>query len=258
MTVFGGRAPYDDLVRGALRDNVRLLPIWRDDSPTTRKKRFVDPTYTRKLFEVYYFQDSQLAPQLESQLNKMIAEMAPDYDLVIVTDFGHGMIGKNTVDAILDSARFVAVNAQSNSANHGFNLITKYPRADYICIDVPEVRLAMGDRSSEVTELAPLLSSACACDRVILTHGAQGCVTFDRTVGPAGTVPAVITKTVIDTVGAGDAFLAVTAPLVAAGGRISDIGFVGNVVGALKVGIVGHRKSVERSALIKAVTALLK
>jgi sugar/nucleoside kinase (ribokinase family) len=63
---------------------------------------------------------------------------------------------------------------------------------------------------------------------------------------------------VVDTVGAGDAFLAVTAPLVAAGGAMDRVGFIGNVVGALKVEIIGHRQSVEKSAVIKGITALLK
>jgi len=58
--------------------------------------------------------------------------------------------------------------------------------------------------------------------------------------------------------GSGDAFLAVTAPLVAAGGALDLVGFIGNVVGALKVEIVGHRKPVEKAALIKGITALLK
>ena len=56
----------------------------------------------------------------------------------------------------------------------------------------------------------------------------------------------------------GDAFLSITAPLVAAGGLLKQIGFIGNVVGALKVEIVGHRKAIEKPALIKAITSLLK
>ena len=38
---------------------------------------------------------------------------------------------------------------------------------------------------------------------------------------------------------------------------MSRVGFIGNVVGALKVEIVGHRQSIEKAALIKGVTALL-
>jgi len=39
--------------------------------------------------------------------------------------------------------KFLAVNTQSNSANLGYNVISKYAGAgvDYICLDEPEVRL---------------------------------------------------------------------------------------------------------------------
>ena len=47
----------------------------------------------------------------------------------------------------------MAVNAQTNSANRGYNLITKYRSADYICIDEPEFRLAMHDKNSSLEKL---------------------------------------------------------------------------------------------------------
>jgi sugar/nucleoside kinase (ribokinase family) len=59
-------------------------------------------------------------------------------------------------------------------------------------------------------------------------------------------------------VGAGDAFLSVTAPLVAAGGSLDRVGFIGNIVGALKVEIVGHRRSVDKAAVVKSLTGLLR
>jgi hypothetical protein len=36
------------------------------------------------------------------------------------------------------------------------------------------------------------------------------------------------------------------------------IAFIGNAVGAMKVGIVGHRNSVEKVPLVKYLQALLK
>ncbi len=154
-------------------------------------------------------------------------------------------------------SRFLAVNTQSNSANLGYNLITKYRRADYICIDAPEARLAVSDRTSNVGDIARRLAEQhIDCAKIIITQGKHGCVTFDRE-GIVHTIPA-FAKNVVDTVGAGDAFLAVTAPLVAAGGAMSRVGFIGNVVGALKVEIVGHRRSIDKVALIKGITGLLK
>ena len=89
-----------------------------------------------------------------------------------------------------------------------------------------------------------------------MTHGQHGCLTFDLATGLAR-VPA-FTRQVVDTVGAGDAFLAVTAPLVASGVGMEEVGVIGNAVGAMKVGIVGHRKSVQKVPLMKFLTALMK
>jgi sugar/nucleoside kinase (ribokinase family) len=149
------------------------------------------------------------------------------------------------------------VNTQSNSANHGFNLITKYRRADYLCIDAPEARLAVAEQHKDMEQIASeQLPSVIDCSRFIITHGRHGCLTYDGEVGLRH-IPA-FTRRTIDTMGAGDAFLAVTAPMVKTGANLELVGFVGNAVGAIKVGIVGHRSSVERIALLKYLTALLK
>jgi len=61
----------------------------------------------------------------------------------------------------------------------------------------------------------------------------------------------------LDTMGAGDAFLAVAAPLVATGLEVEAAAFAGNVSGAIKTTIVGHRRNVRRNELIQTVEALL-
>jgi sugar/nucleoside kinase (ribokinase family) len=161
------------------------------------------------------------------------------------------------VERLIAVSPFLAVNTQSNSANLGYNLITRYPRADYICIDAPEARLALSDRISSAGDVVHHLAERLrACPRIIVTQGKHGCITYERG-GPAHTIPAVAQR-VVDTVGAGDAFLAITSPLVAAGAPMNLVGFVGNVVGALKIEIVGHRKSVDKAALVKSITGLLK
>jgi rfaE bifunctional protein nucleotidyltransferase chain/domain len=256
ITSLGAQQSFESVVREALLPNVRLHNIMRPGAPTTRKRRFVDPSYMRKLFEVYYMDDDPLPGDLQGQIDSKIAEFADGADVVIATDFGHGLLGRSSVDVLTRCAPFLAVNCQSNSANQGFNLITKYPRADYVCIDAPEARLAMADRVSPVGDIVHRIEELISCPRAIITQGKHGCVTYDRG-GVVHTIPA-FAKNVVDTVGAGDAFLSVTSPLVAAGGPMHQIGFIGNVVGALKVEIVGHRRFIEKPDLIKAITGLLK
>lgn len=257
VTLLGDIDGYEDFVKSSVKPNVKLNYHIRDGKPTTRKTRFVEPAYTRKLFEVYTFDDSPADGAVEAWLNAVIAEKAPDFDVVIVTDFGHGMVGPSTIEALVKHARFLAINAQTNAGNHGFNLITKYPRADYVCIDGGEARLAVADKYSDLAVVTgEVLPSRIACSKIIVTGGFHGCFSFDAANG-THRIPA-FTKTVVDTVGAGDAFLAITSPLVAAGGGMEQVGFIGNAVGAMKVGIIGHRASVEKIPLIKFLTTLMK
>jgi rfaE bifunctional protein nucleotidyltransferase chain/domain len=257
VTCLGTSESHEDLISSSLHPNVRIHAVRRPGAPTTLKRRFVETGYLRKLFEVYFMNDEPLAADLQHELDSMIATKAADYDLVICADFGHGLVSKSSIDLLTSKARFLAVNSQSNSANLGYNLITKYPRADYICVDAPEARLAVSDRVSAIGDIARLLvENRVECSKIIITQGKHGCVTYERD-GIVHTIPA-FTDNVIDTVGAGDAFFSVTAPLVAAGGPMHLIGFIGNVAGALKVQILGHRRSVDKPALIKAITGLLK
>jgi len=258
VTCLARDCPYEPMIRQNLKPNVRLHVVRIGDRPTTRKLRFVDQSgYMRKLFEVYFMDDRPLGKADRDALSAMVAEKARAADLVIVNDFGHGMIGPEVIDVVRNSARFVAVNAQTNAGNQGYNLVTKYKKANYICIDAPEARLATGDKYSDIErvvgEVLPRLTES---EKVIVTHGSFGSYTY--TAGEGVTRIPAFTKTVVDTVGAGDAFFAVTAPLVAAGGKMSDVGFIGNAAGAIKVGIVGHRQSVEKIPLMKFVNALLK
>jgi sugar/nucleoside kinase (ribokinase family) len=89
-----------------------------------------------------------------------------------------------------------------------------------------------------------------------VTLGSYGCITFEE--GAGGCEIPAIAGSPVDTVGAGDAFFAITAPIVASGAAMKDVGFVGNIAGGLKIGIVGHRRSIEKASLVKTATALLK
>jgi len=257
LTLIGERDSYEQSLRDALRPNVSMRCLVRRGAPTIHKSRYVDPALFRKLFEVYQIDDAPLSPRDEGRLCEMFRDAVQGVDLVIVNDFGHGMIGDKLITAIVEQAPFLAINAQTNSANMGFNLISRYPRADLVCVDALEARLASKDRTGELTHIInKALPGMIKCDRFMVTNGRHGSLTYQRG-DIVRSIPAFPSK-VVDTMGAGDAVLAVAAPLVAAGAALDLVGFIGNVVGAQKVAIVGHQRSIDRVAVLKALTALLK
>ncbi len=258
ITALGSENSEEELIRASLKPNTALHAIYRKEGPTTLKTRFVATGYDiRKLFEVYSMNDAPLEGAELAALNALIAEKIESYDLVVVNDFGHGLLGKSTIDLLCSKSRFLAVNTQANSGNYGYNVITRYPRADYICLDTNEARLATRENHIDINSIVfEQLPSMVACEKFIVTLGKRGAVAWDKKDG-ATEVPA-LTSTIVDTVGAGDAFFAVTAPFAALGVPMPILGFLGNAAGAIKVGIVGHRSSVERVPFLKFITALMK
>ena len=199
---------------------------------TMYNSRLVDDVYLRKLFVTHEMKPTE----------GLISDFDyGSYDLVIVTDFGHGTMTKAIIDRVTKEARFLAVNAQTNATNYGFNLITKYPRADFVVIDELEARLAAHDKDSDIEEVILKLGFK----KIVVTRGTMGAVGFDGAFERQNA----LTDKVVDSMGAGDAFLSVTSPYAAAGVSMKDLLKIGNAAGAIKVGIVGHRSSVTKEAV---------
>lgn len=208
---------------------VTLRPGW-----TVRKARYVERPYMRKLFEVQSVEGEKL------EVNPRFS----DFDITVVTDFGHGAITPSLIEKMTREAQFLCVCAQTNASNIGFNLITKYPHADYMVIDEPEARLAARDRTSKIEDVIDQLAEN-RCEKFVVTHGSEGAVGFDS--GKFYRSPA-FTDRVLDTMGAGDAFFAITS-LFAQTTPMSELLRIGNAAGAIKTGILGHRKPVTKEAL---------
>ena len=205
--------------------------------PVTRKVRMVEHGTLRKLFEFQY-KDGVASDGIRRRLD--------DYDILVVTDFGHGEITKDGRQMLCEMKSLTAVNTQTNAANYGFNLITNYRRADYIVIDEPEARLAAHDAHSRIEEVIEKLADG-RCQRMIVTRGSEGAVGFD---GTHFSHIKAFAKRPVDTMGAGDAFFAVTAPMFSSG-TVEDLLYIGSAAAALKCNIIGHREPVTKDAVVK-------
>ncbi len=172
-----------------------------------------------------------------------------DTDLLIVADFGHGLI-----DQIPQNDAFIALNVQTNSSNYGFNLLHKHTNFDYLSIDTREARLACHDREADPQTLAKEIAEEYPEARIALTLGSNGSCLID---GDHYCAPA-FTDTVIDATGAGDAFFALSSCLVKTGCHPIVTLFLSNVFAGLKTKIIGNKHAVSRASLLKAVSSILK
>lgn len=247
-----------DFVRAKLDEKVGLDVVTRPNGPTVLKRRFVEPTYVRKLFEVYNMDDSPLPDSTQKVFHKKLQTKVNEADLVIICDFGHGFMDSKACRIVEKDARFLAINTQSNSGNLGYNLASKYKRADFLCIDAPEARLVTNSKHVGLDEIvAKILPQEINGRHFMITHGKHGCYTYSTHEKESMHIPA-LKHNVVDTVGAGDAFFVIASTFLAVGADTALAGFLGNVAGGIKVGIVGHSKSIGKLELQRSVVTLLK
>ncbi len=255
VTLLGKKDSREDFVRQNLKPNVEPHFFFRDDGPTIVKKRYVDQYRNQKLFEINYLNEDYINGNCESGIIDYLKSVIPDYDLVLVSDFGHGFITQNIIKTISRHAKMFAVNTQTNAANTGYNMITRYKKPNFVCLDETEARLATQDKFSDIQDIAKRIAAKIRSDFLIVTLGKKGSVGVTKK-GEVNYTPVFSTK-VVDTVGAGDAFFAFTAPCFAQGLPLDFVSFIGNAVGALAVQIVGNKKPVEKHELLEFIHTIL-
>ncbi|MBF0144175.1 MAG: adenylyltransferase/cytidyltransferase family protein [Magnetococcales bacterium] len=247
---------HEPFIRSKLSRGVSPVFFYFENAPTLVKRRFVDEEMN-KLFEVYYYDPQPLSPGLEEIICNWLRKNLPLYDAVVVPDYGNGFISKTMVEVLVEGAKYLAVNAQINSGNRGYHAITQYPRADFVSLNEPEVRLAGHNRHDPIEVVATGLGRRIGADHFAITQGVQGATMLDLSGGRSWLVPALSTK-VVDRIGAGDAFLSL-AGLSLAGGLDGEVAaFVGSAAAALDVQIVCNRGHVTPVGLYKYLTTLLK
>jgi rfaE bifunctional protein kinase chain/domain len=247
--------PTEPFIRENLDPKVTPVFIYQDDAPTILKRRFVESYPLQKLFEVYMLKHMDENGPEARALCAQLEELVPRHDLVIVTDYGHGMLGPEAVEILCRKARFLAVNTQANADNQGFNTISKYPRADFVSLSERELRLEVRSRGRDTASIIEEVAGKIGCATMLVTRGREGNVIYDRRTGLATSPP--LSNRILDRVGAGDTVLSAASLCVAQGAPADVVGFISNVVGAFAVATVGHRHPLNLAKLNQHITALL-
>ena len=257
VTFLGKANPQEEFISKNMDPKIQTSFLYMDDdAPTIVKRRYVEHYPPQKLFEVYEISERDCNRAEAQALNSKLLQELPQYDVVIVTDYGHGMLLPEAIELLCSQARFLAVNTQVNAGNRGFNTLSKYGRADFICVSESEIRLEMRDRRTDLKEIVRIMSERLSCDRMLITRGEQGCLCYSKQEGFCE-VPAFALQ-VIDRVGAGDTLFALASLCVAQNAPMEVVGFVGNAGGAQAVASLGPQSSIERLSLTRHIEALLK
>jgi len=187
------------------------------------KTRFIDQDTGARLFEAK-------SPDLPGAGAAVPVDF-DDYDLVLIADFGHGLQNATAVNERIASTEraFVGAMAQVNSSNYGYNLPTKYHGADYISLNRTEGELCLRERGLPLQELESRVSRLLETDVVSVTDGDRGVRV--RKGSETFSMPTLSTS-VADTVGCGDAYLALSSVAACLDRPASLIALTGSIAAA--------------------------
>lgn len=201
------------------------------------KKRYVQNG--QKLFETYDVEETEYGYARDNY---------GDYDIVIVADFGHGFITDKMRNSIEQEANYIALNTQFNAGNMGMNTINKYESADYVCIDENELRLAMSNQYDDIEDI--IMKKFHYPQVASITISNRGTMVFK---GENITHIKAFADKPIDTVGAGDAYLAISSLLAYLDAPSDIIGFVGNCAGSIACSYPGNKEYLTKKKLYKSI-----
>ena len=256
VSYLGTRGSQEKFIKQNSRSNIDSTFLYKSNSPTIVKRRYLESYLQQKLFEVYEINDEDLNKEQNEELCGIIEKALPKYDVVIVADYGHGMLTREAIEILCSKSKFLAVNTQANAGNRGLNTISKYPRADYISLAHHEIILEERNQPRKIKDMILNVSNKLGCGKILITLGKDGSMGYTDSEG-FFEVPA-FAPYVVDRVGAGDAVLSLTAVCLALQAPMEIVGFIGNVVGAQAVLTLGNRKSIERTPLFEHIKTLMR
>ncbi len=258
FSMIGAKSEHLKKIKKNLPNKIKLDLLKKKKSTTILKTRFVDSNSHNKVLGVYNFNDEILDKNQEKIQTQKLKKILPKFDLVIVSDYGHGFISKSIAKLICKKSKFLALNAQINASNIGYHSMRNYKNLDCVIINQKELEMEFRDRSSDLRNLIKKLSKINNIDNLIVTQGRQGATFFDRKKNKFLQSDA-FAKRVIDKVGAGDAFLSLTSLIL----NLKKVNkklalLIGSLAAAQSTEDIGNKNPVNKTTLLKHLEHILK
>ena len=257
ISLVGEKDEYKNFIQKRLNKNIKTFFFKKSKSPTILKKRFLDNINKTKLFGVYSINDDIFSLKEDTTIRKYIDKNINSFDLIIVSDYGHGFISEMSAKKISKTKKFVTLNAQINASNIGYHSLQNYNNIDATIINETEVRHEMRNKNENIKSLSLKLKKKIKTKNLIVTRGKNGAIIINNKDKKIIECPAFANK-VIDKVGAGDAMLSILSMLIKVG-TPSDLAIlIGSFAGVYSVETMGNSYTLNKKVFLRHLEFALK
>ncbi len=257
LSMLGQKKEYEKYIKKNMAKNIQSKFLYKSKSPTIIKKRYIESISNNKVLGIYTVNDDLLNKNDETIFKKMILKEIKEHDVVIVSDYGHGLITKKLAKLLCKKSKFLALNAQANASNIGYHSIQKYRGVDCVVMNETELRHELRDKNEKLKILVKKLTNMIKIKNLIVTRGSNGAILYNSFNKKYITCPAFASK-VVDKVGAGDSMLSIMSILIKSKFKNIISLFLGSIAGALSVGEMSNKVPIKKTKLLKYFNHTLK
>ena len=257
LSAIGEKKEFLKEIKKSLSKNIKTNFLNVKNTTTILKKRYVDNISKNKIIGVYNLNDEQLKKDDEEKFLKMLNKLTKQNDLVIVSDYGHGLISKKAAKLICKNSKFLALNAQINSSNIGFHTIRNYKNFNTLIINEKEIRHEMREKSLKLETLMIKLSLEKNIKNLIVTRGNNGSIMYIKNQKKFYFADA-FAKNIIDKTGAGDTMLSLIGPCLKNNFDSNLTLLIGSLAAAQSVETIGNKHPVTKLKILKNLENILK
>ncbi len=257
LSMIGEKKEYLRDINKNLPKNIIKKFIYKKNSPTIVKKRYVDSISQSKVIGIYNINDEILDKKNEAEFNKLLKKEIKKHDLIIVSDYGHGLISKRSANLICSQSKFLALNAQVNASNIGYHTIRNYNKFNTLIINEKEIRHEMRDKVSKLEILMSNLSKEKKITNIIVTVGNRGSILYNRNKKKFYYADAYAHK-IVDKIGAGDTMLSVIGPCLKSKIDSNITLLISSLAAAQSVESIGNKNTINKIKILKTLENILK
>ena len=256
VSMIGEKQEHINFIKKKIHSKIDTIFFRKKNSPTILKKRFIDNITKSKLFGIYSINDDNISKKDDEAISKYIKKIINKFDLIIISDYGHGFISNKTALKICSKKRFIALNAQINASNIGYHSLQKYKNINSIIINETELRHELRNKNGDIYALSKQLKNKLKTKNLLVTRGKNGAILINDK-NQLIECPA-YANNVVDRVGAGDSMLSIISLLVKIGAPHDLSLLLGSFAGAASVESIGNSTFLKKKNFLRHLEFALK
>ena len=242
ITITGKDEAGSWAVSKAAEYGITIKSIEDKTRPTNLKQRYKAGLQT--LLKISHLSQDKVSNVIQNQIINEFKKIAPDIDLLILSDFSYGVLTNEVTMELIKIAKLnglvIAADSQTSSQ---LGDLSQFSNVDLVTPTETEARLELKDQISGLAVIADKLRSKINSQSIIIKLGADGLVLngvkSDGTLLSLDALPS-FNQSPVDVSGAGDSLLAAASLAITIENNLAKASLIGSLAAAIQISRIGN------------------